>query len=619
LRLTTIFRRVALSVGLVGLTLSYAPTLRHIDAQSNSVDELLGLWKSQHNYGPDTRGALVIERTSRGWFADFKGRQIPMREHRGVLTFEMPNSEGGFRARTRKRGTLTGGQWFQSGIVNPPFATNIVLTRTGSQRWTGTVLPLEDRFTLYLLVKRGSDGSVSAFIRNPQRNIGVDYQITQLLREGDNVKFMGRRRGENGESTLLQGTFSQSNSILSLAFNPPLDGVYNFTRAGDESDFYPRGKNPPGYVYTAPPNLDDGWSSGTLEAANIDRKGMESFIQSIIGMQMDSLDAMQVDAILIARHGKLVLEEYFHGFDRNTPHSTRSAGKSLTSVLVGAAMQAKYPIGLSSRVFEVMNRGSFPQGIESRKREMTLETLLTMTSGFFCDDGNPEAPGNEEAILAQTAEPDWYRFYMGVPLDSRPGVNAVYCSGDANLVIGVLQAATGEHPMDLFDRLIGGPMQIHYHGWYLSPSQQPYGGGSINMTPRNYMKFGQLMLNKGTWNGRRILSVDFVRRASAPLNDLNNIKYGFLWWGIDWPYKDRTVHAFFAGGNGGQGIIVIPELDLVIATFGSSYRTPVGLEIQQGLTPRYILPTLREAGDRKNLPVVPRDYKVIYGRTPRRN
>ena len=85
------------------------------------------------------------------------------------------------------------------------------------------------------------------------------------------------------------------------------------------------------------------------------------------------------------------------------------------------------------------------------------------------------------------------------------------------------------------------------------------------------MKVGQLMLNGGTWEGRRILGGDFVPSASAPLYHLRNLYYGFLWWGIDYPYKDRTVHAFSAGGAGGQGIIVIPALDLVIGTFAGNY------------------------------------------------
>jgi len=119
----------------------------------------------------------------------------------------------------------------------------------------------------------------------------------------------------------------------------------------------------------------------------------------------------------------------------------------------------------------------------------------------------------------------------------------------------------------------------------------------MQLLPRDFMKFGQLMLNGGTWQGRRILSHDFVARASAPLYHLRGITYGYLWWGIDFPYKKRTVHAFFAGGAGGQAVIVIPALDLVIATYAGNYSSKGTVNTSQNLPPRYILPAVREPGD----------------------
>ena len=86
-------------------------------------------------------------------------------------------------------------------------------------------------------------------------------------------------------------------------------------------------------------------------------------------------------------------------------------------------------------------------------------------------------------------------------------------------------------------------MKIRRYGWGLDPAGNPYGGGSMHFLPRDFMKFGQLMLNGGTWEGRRILSRDFVARAAAPLYHLRSIYYGYLWWAEDYPYKDRTVRA----------------------------------------------------------------------------
>lgn len=583
-----------------------------------SADVLAGLWKAEHVYHPDAPGVLVLQKASGGWWADFRGRRIAVQAVDGVLTFEMPNGEGAFRARLEPDGGVESAQWFQpASPANPPFGTGIRFASDGPDRWRGEVQPLDDTSTFHLMLQKRPDGSLGAFLRHREFNLGLRYNLDRLVRDGDTVELIGRFRGEQAERVLLNGSYDPDNEVLTLAFDPPLDGHYNFRRAGDESDFYPRGRHPGRYVYQPPLERADGWPVASLDEVNIDRDGIGHFVQWILDMPMDSVETMQIDAILVARHGKLVLEEYFHGFDRDMPHSTRSAGKSLTATLVGAAMQAGLPVSLSSPVYQVMNGGRFPAGLEARKRAMRLEHLLTMTSGIFCDDGNPDAPGNEETMINQADEPDFYRFYMRAPMDREPGAEAVYCSGDPNLAIGVLSRATGEHPMDLFDRLLGEPLQIARHSWYLSPSRQPYGGGSTNLLPRDFLKLGQLMLNEGSWNGRRILSEDFVRRASSPTHDLNGIRYGFLWWGIDFPYGNRTVHAYFAGGNGGQGILVIPGLDLVIATYGSNYSSRLGLEIQQGLTPRYILPAVREAGDAKDRPVLPREYKVIYGRKPR--
>jgi CubicO group peptidase (beta-lactamase class C family) len=310
---------------------------------------------------------------------------------------------------------------------------------------------------------------------------------------------------------------------------------------------------------------------------------------------------------LIARHGKLVLEEYFHGEHRDRLHDTRSAAKSVTAVVVGAAMQAGVPLKLSTPVYETMNGGTIPADLDPRKRAMTLEHLLTMSSGYFCDDTNDDAPGNEERMLDQTEEPDYYRFTLKVPMATAPGENSVYCSVSPNLALGMLGRATGESPMDTFDRLVGPPTKIDRYSWILDPAGHPYGGGSVAFLPRDFMKFGQLMLNGGTWNGRRILSRDFATRATASLYHLRGMTYGYLWWGIDYPYKDRTVHAFFAGGAGGQTVIVIPELELVIATFGGNYSSTGTFYVQLNITPRYLLPAVREAGDDRNAPVTPRD------------
>jgi CubicO group peptidase (beta-lactamase class C family) len=128
----------------------------------------------------------------------------------------------------------------------------------------------------------------------------------------------------------------------------------------------------------------------------------------------------------------------------------------------------------------------------------------------------------------------------------------------------------------------------------LMPTGEPYMGGGIHFMPRDFMKFGQLMLNKGRWGGKRVLSEAWVARAVSPLHELGGIHYGYLWWVVDLPYKGRTVRAFFAGGNGGQVVMVIAELDLVIAFYGGNYSDRVLFVPQRVFVPEFILPAVEE-------------------------
>ena len=582
------------------------------------AQELTGLWKAKGRFGPDARGSLIIQKDGSTYSADMLGRRVPVRMEAGELRFELPDRLGRFRGKLEAQNIR--GHWFRfgtpvngSGNTSPVALSPVLLKPAGPNRWRGDVAPLQDDFTFFLLLtEKRADGSMSAVLRNPEFDFGTQQGVEGFFRDGNLVKLVGKRRDK--EQIVGVGTYDDDNQVITLDF-PGRGGSYDFRRDGDDSEFYPRGKNPDRYSYRPPPARDDGWPTSTLDAENIDRAAMERFIQSIVDRRMDSTDALQIHGVLIARHGKLVLEEYFHGEHRDKPHMTRSASKSVTAVLVGAAMHAGAPLKLSSPVYEVMNGGKFPPDLEPQKRAMTLEHLLTMSSGFFCDDNNDDAPGNEETMWDQTDEPDFYRYTMKVPMATPPGENAVYCSASPNLALGLVGRATREFPIYSFDRLIAGPMKIGNYAWPLDPAGNPYGGGGAQFLPRDFMKFGQLMLNGGTWEGHRILSRDFVRQATAPLYNLAHIYYGYNWWSEVFPYKNRKVHAFMALGAGGQVVTVVPELDLVVAFYAGNYSSRSQRDLGHTFVPRYLLPAVREAGDDKRAPVVDRDYTSPYGRS----
>ena len=555
------------------------------------VDELEGLWKAKRRFGPDARGPLIVQRAGTTYTADMMGLLLPVRAEGNELSFELPRGEGAFRGMLEEDG-------FIRGVWTPPGspamggrASPVVLTPEGPDRWGGEVVPFEDTFTFYLLVEERPDGSLGALLRNPERDFGALLGVERLIREGDVVKLVGRRRGETEEQEIVRGSYDAESDVLSLAF-PMRGGTYDFHREDEHSDFYPRGLHPTRSAYRRPLARHDGWPTGNLEEAGIDRDAAERFVQVLLDMPMDSVGVPLIHGLLIARHGKLVLEEYFHGEHRDRLHDTRSAAKSVTATLVGAAMQAGAPLEVSTPVYQVMNGGAFPADLEPRKRAMTLEHLLTMSSGYYCDDSNPDAPGNENGIWDRN-EPDFLQYTLTVPMAFAPGDTAIYCSANPNLALGVLARATGEFPLYLFDRLLARPMHIDRYGWTMDPSGNPYGGGGVQFLPRDFLKFGQLMLDDGMWQGRRILSSAFVARASSPLYRMGDRGYGYLWWGADMPYGEGTVYTFSALGNGGQNLTVVPDLDLVILVFGGNYASRGWQYAQAELIPGLILPAVR--------------------------
>jgi CubicO group peptidase (beta-lactamase class C family) len=554
--------------------------------QPITAPNLAGLWYAKDRFGPDARGRLIVDRGATGWRASIAGRTTQVHVARNAVAFSFPDGSGAFAGRFDAGHTALTGHWIQPRMYlnGGRMASPLTFVPCGSRCFSSEVVPLEDRYTFYVKVTRRPDGTLGAFLRNPERNLGSSIRLDRIEADGGEVRWLDARGAVIERGVLHDGVMT--------VFIGGRGGSYDFRKLADGAytDFYARGRPGAPYRYTPPRPDRDGWPVAAAAEVGLSSASITRMMRAIIDAPMTKFGAHEVHAILIARHGKLVVEEYFFGEDRDKPHDTRSASKTITSILAGAVMQSGTKIASATSVYTIMRPRA--RSLDARKRALTLEHLLNMASGLDCDDWNDDhpPPGSEDVFTNQDAEPDWYRLILDLRSVHDPGTKFVYCAANPHLAGGMLSRATGRSIPDLMHDLVGKPVGMGRYYVVVTPHGEAYMGGGWYFRARDFMKLGQLYLDGGTWHGRRVVSAAWVKRSEPPVFRVGRrLEYGHLWWHLRYPYAGRTVHAYAATGLGGQAVMVVPELDLVFATFGGNYGDDAGWTTLINLFPRYVL------------------------------
>ena len=321
-----------------------------------------------------------------------------------------------------------------------------------------------------------------------------------------------------------------------------------------------------------PPRLDDGWPTATPAEVGLDMAPIRGLIDRITELDIDSVSVPYLHSLLIARQGRLAVEAYFHGHHREKTHDTRSAGKSFGTTLVGIAIDRGAPFGIETPLYELMAERAGELESDPRRDRLRIRHLLSMSSGLACDDSDYESPGNEDRMQSQSEEPDLIRYALRLPMAWEPGEHDVYCSADMHLLAGVLNQATGRWVPELFDEYLAEPLDFGTYHLNLDPVGEGYLGGGMRLRARDFLKLGQVFADGGLWQGQRIVSKAWIDQAVAAHSSLNEEDdYGFGWWRAEVPHGERTLEAFYASGNGGQLVIAIPELEMVVAFQAANY------------------------------------------------
>ncbi|MCP3888830.1 MAG: serine hydrolase [Desulfobulbaceae bacterium] len=293
-----------------------------------------------------------------------------------------------------------------------------------------------------------------------------------------------------------------------------------------------------------------------------------------------------IHGILVLKNGCIAFEEYYNGSNANHLHQIRSAGKSITSIAMGIAIDQGYIPGVHQKVFDYFKNEAPIQGWDRKKQQMTIEHLLTMTSGIDCDDWQePQFKCGEKMKAAK----DWGQFALTLPMAYEPGTHWAYNSTALMILSSVIKKTTGKRYQDFLKKELLEPLGIKDHILLISPEGDGYTGGSAKMTARDMAKIGYLFLKKGNWFGKQIVSSSWVEQSTkSHVESSNFFPYGYLWWKGQRTVNGLNIETYYAAGNGGQNTFIFPSLDMVVVFTGGNYSNKLQNQIF-GLLSKYII------------------------------
>lgn len=391
-----------------------------------------------------------------------------------------------------------------------------------------------------------------------------------LNNANDSVKFLRDRAGAVNGYTTDKDTFK----LISRNVHFPLQMWYPRMVAGPKNYVY---------NYARPKQLNDGLATADLGGSGLDPKLLSTMMHKIVAG-----DYPNVHSILIIKNNKLVFEEYFYEYNRDSLQGLRSASKSVVSALAGIAIRQ----GIIKSVHEKLSAllpGYHFANPSPLKDRITLQDILDNQSGVNYDEAWDKSIGNENDMGASN---DWVKYTFDLPMIDTPGTKGRYNSGNPITAGWIIEKHSGMSLHDFAAKNLFGPMGITDFKWNFKPDRSNETNFcQVQLTPRDMAKFGLLFLNNGVWKGKQVIPAEWVAESTSKHSVVENVNYGYLWW---LKYLDAgkiRYYSFAAQGNGGQKIYVFRSLDMVVVTTGGNYNTQSPAD---ELIKTYILPAFNK-------------------------
>ncbi len=324
----------------------------------------------------------------------------------------------------------------------------------------------------------------------------------------------------------------------------------------------------------------DYWPTKNWKIASPESQGMSSKkLADMVDLVWKS--SLNIDSISVVRNGYLVLDAYNNAQSKDTSHIIYSCTKSIVSALVGIAIDKGYIKGVNQPVLSFFPEKRF-KNLSAEKRAMTLEHVLTMATGLHCQDSYIYSWSGLYQMLSSD---DWVQFLLDLPMIEPPGTKFEYCNGASFLLSAIIQKSTGKTAFDFAKKHLFGPLGITQITWPENPQGITIGYSDIRMKPRDMAKIGYLYLNNGIWDGKQIVSSEWVEKSTRKHIPTTMMPgYGYQWW-------IANPGLYMAIGYQGQFIMVHPEKKLVVVF--TSYLDSNSFYVPQNLMNNFILPAIQ--------------------------
>jgi CubicO group peptidase (beta-lactamase class C family) len=308
----------------------------------------------------------------------------------------------------------------------------------------------------------------------------------------------------------------------------------------------------------------------SLEDAGFNRDSINTLLE-----QIQTTRHGDFRGLVVIKDNELVLEEYYNTFWRNTIHDIRSAGKSITALLLGVALKEGLIDNLDQSVYSLFSEER-NERIHEDYKKVKLRDILDMSSGLDADTDSPKTRGHAGQWIARD---DWKEYLLNIPMVEKPGERWVYADMNALLIGLAIEEASGMSLRDYAQKRLFSPMGIEQVYWYTNAANQTGAAGNLYLTTLDFAKLGWLVANNGAWGDTQLMDEAYLKKLIAHKKfDLAPFaeSYGFLWYKTTGTFRGKEVEYLFAAGNGGNQLVVFPEQNMVIALTSSAYGQPYG-------------------------------------------